>query len=190
MHTSYSVQNQFSICSRGPCLSLSLPSGPGEKMVGGALTASEARAWRCCHLPHLPGRFHADAQVCFVTLAFLAGIKEMVGESSPHSKPLGQATMVGLETQSYIQISVSPSTYKSCGPGGSLPLSVSLSIPVSAVLSAPSSSSLIMVIFSAAWHPLFASQPFYSKKARLRRWNECLTAGNVHSRDILSVNCE
>lgn len=51
---------------------------------------------------------HSQAEVMgtpkpAVTLAFLVGIKEMVSESPPHSKPLRQATMAGLEMQGYIQ---------------------------------------------------------------------------------------
>lgn len=92
-----------------------------------ALRASGARTLRCCHLLHLPGRVHGDAQVCFVTLAFLAGVEEVVGESPLHSKPLGQATMVVLETQSYILIGDLPLRSR-VALGESLPLSISLSI--------------------------------------------------------------
>lgn len=94
-------------------------------MMQRALRASEARTLRCCHLLQLPGRVRGDTQVCFVTLAFLAGIEEMVGESPPHSKPLGQATVVVLETQSYILIGDLLLT--SCvALGESLPLSLHL----------------------------------------------------------------
>lgn len=51
----------------------------------------------------------------------------MVSESPLHSKPLGQATMVVLETQSYILIGDLPLRSR-VALGESLPLSINLSI--------------------------------------------------------------
>lgn len=82
-HTLYSVQNQFSICQRGPYLPTHLPSGSGERMMGRLSELLAARTMRCRHLPHLPGRVHGDAQSALSHWLFWLGLKEWL-VSHPH----------------------------------------------------------------------------------------------------------
>lgn len=140
--------------------------------------ATEAGTLRCCRLPHLPGRFHGGTpKSVWSHWLFWLGLKKLVSESPTHSKPLGQATMVGRLEDAELYSNWGSSTYKLCGPGG---------------VTSPfcQASSSLRIIFSAALHPPPASQPFYSKTPRLRRLGRVSQTGNGHGRDILPVTCE
>lgn len=127
-HTLQCPESVFHL-SKGP-----LPPDPSAKWIWGeddgkALRASGGQDHEMSSPPPPPRQSSWGRPVSFVTLAFLAGIKGMAGESPPHSKPLGQVTEDGRFGDAELYSNWGSSTYKLCGPREPLPLSGGLFHP-------------------------------------------------------------